>query len=73
MFGFSSDVTKDDILSLHPGKDGGRNSRLPCIGGMVHGVSVLETVVMAYHLYHHLFYSYLLLFYSYLQRYITLL
>ena len=42
---------------MHPGKEGGRNSRLPCIGEMVHGVSVLETVVMAYHLY--LFYSYL--------------
>lgn len=44
---------------------------VPCIGGVVHGVSVLETVVMTYHLY--LFYSYLLLFYSYLQRYKTLL
>lgn len=54
-------------------KGGGKLPPIPCIGGVVHGVSVLEMVVMAYLLYHYLFYFYLLLFYSYLQRYITLL
>lgn len=54
---------------MRPGKEGQRlniefSKPVPCIGGVVHGVSVLEMVVMAYHLY---------LFYSYLQRYKTLL